>query len=67
MHLFEHWPEPSVNDEKKRSFFYQVCLHIQKISQHSGYMNMHSYDGFIERFTKFQGLLTFSTSSRPRK
>ncbi|EMS62248.1 UDP-sugar pyrophosphorylase [Triticum urartu] len=24
-HLFEHWPEPGVDDDKKKSFFDQVC------------------------------------------
>jgi UDP-sugar pyrophosphorylase len=24
-HLFEHWPEPGVDDDKKRNFFDQVC------------------------------------------
>ncbi|XP_022684313.1 UDP-sugar pyrophosphorylase-like [Setaria italica] len=24
MHLFEHWPEPGVDDDKKRGFFDQV-------------------------------------------
>jgi UDP-sugar pyrophosphorylase len=23
--LFEHWPEPGVDDDKKRNFFDQVC------------------------------------------
>lgn len=23
-HLFEHWPEPGVDDEQKRAFFDQV-------------------------------------------
>jgi superfamily II DNA/RNA helicase len=29
MHLFEHWPEPGVDDDKKKSFFDQVCIHIE--------------------------------------
>ncbi|VAI90964.1 unnamed protein product [Triticum turgidum subsp. durum] len=24
-HLFEHWPEPGVDDDKKKNFFDQVC------------------------------------------
>lgn len=31
MHLFEQWPEPGVDDDKKRSFFEQVCLPILTI------------------------------------
>lgn len=28
-HLFEHWPEPGVDDEEKRAFFHQVLgLHM---------------------------------------
>ena len=29
MHLFEHWPEPGVDDDKKKSIFDQVCIHIE--------------------------------------
>jgi UDP-sugar pyrophosphorylase len=29
MHLFEHWPEPGVDNDKKKSFFDQVCIHIE--------------------------------------
>jgi hypothetical protein len=33
-HLFEHWPELGVDDDKKKSFFDQVCLRcIRAISQ----------------------------------
>ena len=27
-HLFEHWPEPGVDDDKKKSFFGPVCLRL---------------------------------------
>jgi UDP-sugar pyrophosphorylase len=26
IHLFEHWPEPGIDDDKKRGFFDQVCI-----------------------------------------
>jgi UDP-sugar pyrophosphorylase len=31
IHLFEHWPEPGVDDDKKRGFFDQVCIQTQNI------------------------------------
>ncbi|GJM97535.1 hypothetical protein PR202_ga14467 [Eleusine coracana subsp. coracana] len=34
MHLFEHWPEPGVDDDKKKGFFGQVLVHSQSMLQH---------------------------------
>uniref|UniRef100_A0A0E0CKG6 Uncharacterized protein n=1 Tax=Oryza meridionalis TaxID=40149 RepID=A0A0E0CKG6_9ORYZ len=34
-HLFEHWPEPGVDDDKKRNFFDQACrlkIHIDPVA-----------------------------------
>jgi UDP-sugar pyrophosphorylase len=31
IHLFEHWPEPGIDDDKKRGFFDQVCIQTENI------------------------------------
>jgi hypothetical protein len=42
LHLFEHWSEPGVDDDKKKGFFKQVCVHAQNILWHYQYY-IHEY------------------------
>jgi hypothetical protein len=46
VHLFQHWPEPGVEDDKKEGFFKQVCVHAQNIPRHYEYY-IHEYSHFV--------------------
>ncbi|KAF8772163.1 hypothetical protein HU200_006162 [Digitaria exilis] len=51
MHLFEHWAEPGVDDDKKKGFFDQVCIHRGHVAaliihKHNSKEGKNPYDGF---------------------